>query len=187
LDHKIPPQVLNRFHRFNDIVPGQYNVPDRKNFSAVDSLAPALGEMYQITAAETHDVKAAHLRPLRKFFQPHIDAGYKVKFIFVVPPNRFEMYKAQKFVGSGSAEPKDETEKDKIDVKDITKSNTKRGTTTKSVPKSEDLDGEFDSWIEQWVMEVNVDPLTTFDQRISYEMKKTFKEKFLLPLTPRKK
>jgi hypothetical protein len=101
--------LITRFHpgRSTDSIlsetlniTGQYNVPNRKNWVAVDSVAPALGEMYQITTAETHDIKPAHLRPLKRFFQAHINTGHKVKLIFIVLPYRFETYKLQKYIAA---------------------------------------------------------------------------------------
>jgi len=50
-EHSIPVQGLHHFHIHSQIRVDSYNVPDRKNFATVDAIAPALGEMYQITSA----------------------------------------------------------------------------------------------------------------------------------------
>ena len=167
---EIPVQKLNYFHIHNDIQNDFYNVPDRKNFAAVDSVAPDLGEMYQLTSAETHPIKGFHLRPLRKFFQPYLNRGEKVKLVFVVPPNRFEKFSYQNYIfpqkkRSGvTYDDEEETtvegeQKDKAQMSVLVK--------------------EVNEWIDQYVMEVNVDPLVdTFDTRIKNENKRTFKEKF---------
>src|SRR5947199_8345508 len=52
--NQIPILPYHVFHTLSAIQETAYNVPDRKNFSAVDSIAPSRGEMYQITSAGTH-------------------------------------------------------------------------------------------------------------------------------------
>ena len=97
-DSKIPRLPINHFHILSDIDVNCYNVPDRKNFAAVDAIAPSRGEMYQVTSASRHGIKGLHLRPLKKFFANYLASGQKVKLIFVVPPNRFEKYQEQKYL-----------------------------------------------------------------------------------------
>jgi hypothetical protein len=100
--HRIPLLRMTKFHQIDEIVSANYNVPDRKDFVAIDSLAPALGEMYQVTSAEERPIKVDQLQRLKRCFQSHIDAGQKVKLIFIVPPNRFDTYVVQKYVDTNS-------------------------------------------------------------------------------------
>jgi hypothetical protein len=143
-----------------------YNIPDRKNFAAVDSLAPAIGEIYQVTSGENHSGKALHLRPLKKHFKRYLESNEKVKLIFVVPPNRFGKFSKEKYIfpeikeksvkGNKEAEGKCEVKTDKSHA---------------------ELIEELNEWVEQYVMEVNVDPLvTTFDRRIESQNKKSFRD-----------
>ena len=171
VDHVIPTQSLHHFHVHNDIQFNVYNVPDRKNFAAVDSVAPSIGEMYQITSGDNHPVKALHLRPLKKHFQPYLDTGGRVKLIFVVPPNRFEKFPHQRYIFpgkkgkgvKGNEEHEKESEEENVEA-DADATNA-------------DLIEEMNGWVDQYVMEVNVDPLTrTFDRRIELQNKRTFKE-----------
>src|SRR5271170_2218186 len=124
-NHKIPVQELHHFHTHSQIKVNCYNVPDRKNFAAVDAVAPGLGEMYQVTSAENHPIKGIHLRPLRKCFESYLATGQRVKLIFVVPPNRFDTYKEQHYIfptrktnkkGKGKGKEKDEEESKKKEV-----------------------------------------------------------------------
>ena len=166
----IPVQRLNYFHTHNDIQSDSYNVPDRKNFAAVDSVAPDLGEMYQLTSAESHPINALHLRPLRKFFQPYLDRGEKVKLVFVVPPNGFEKFSYQKYIfpqKKGKGVTYDDDEETAVE-----------GEQKVDKAQMSALVEEVNEWVDQYVMELNVDPLVdTFNTRIKYENKRTFKEK----------
>ena len=171
-----------------------YNVPDRKNFAAVDAVAPALGEMYQVTAAENHPIKGIHLRPLRKCFESYLATGQRVKLIFVVPPNRFETYKEQHYIfptRKGNTKRKgkdkddeqgkenDEMESKKKEVDQYTLA-TWDEDAAENDGNDEALDNayileEVNSWIDQYVMEVNVDPLLeTVDKRVQSEVKRSF-------------
>jgi len=161
LEHEIPVQSLHHFHIHKDIKEDKYNVPDRKNFAAVDSVAPARGEMYQVTSGELHPVKAHHLRPLKKHYDEYLKkTGQKAKLIFVVPPNRFATFAYQKYTVPEKR------------AKAI-KSHEEDGETQ----KTSDLTEEVEAWVEQYVMEVNVDPLiATFDRRIESQNRKRFKD-----------
>ena len=187
-DHEIPAQELNHFHTHNQIKANCYNVPDRKNFAAVDAIAPSIGEMYQVTSAESHHIKGIHLRPLKKFFADHLATGERVKLIFVVPLNRFEAYTEQQYIfptrkanktGKGkendddskSSKPKAKDDYDQaLWDEDEAEDNESDETTAKA-----SLLHEVTSWVEQWVMEVNVGPLLkTVDKRVESSVKKSF-------------
>ena len=96
-DYDIPMLKYNVFHRLDEIALDAYNVPDRKNFAAVDALAPSRGEMFQVTSAEKHPVKVNHLLKLKSKFDACLRTGKKVKLIFVVPPNRFDDFVQQEY------------------------------------------------------------------------------------------
>ena len=81
-DYDIPRLRYNVFHRLGEIVLDAYNVPDRKNFVAVDALAPSRGEMFLITSAEKHPVKANHLLKLKSKFDVYRGGGITGKGIF---------------------------------------------------------------------------------------------------------
>lgn len=68
----IPIMQYNVFYNLREIVQGAYNVPSRKDFAAIDSLAPSRGELYQITSAESHPVKLNHLMKLKPQFNDFI-------------------------------------------------------------------------------------------------------------------
>jgi len=193
-DFKIPRLSMNYFHVLNDIDVNSYNIPDRKNFAAVDSIAPSRGEMYQVTSAERHGIKGLHLRPLKKFFANHLASGQKVRLIFVVPPNRFEKFGEQKYLfpparidsddGDNEAN-KQRSKKRKLDkvgadyditewddlpyVEDgeveVAQVQTGRGVDkgkTKKQRQDElqaELLKEVTEWVDQYVLEISVDPL----------------------------
>lgn len=172
----IPVQQLHHFHLHGDIQMDKYNIPDRKNFAAVDAVAPALGEMYQITLADTHPIKGIQLRPLKKTFEKYLSTGEKVKLIFIVPPDRFDKFKEQKYIFPR----KKEMGKDEVDEYD-------------TAPWDEDelpqdatgemsnaaLLQEVTSWVDQYVMEVSVDPLIkTVDKDVESQMKKSFLQRW---------
>ena len=223
--HSIPRLEYHQFHRLDEIIHNHYNVPDRKNFAAIDSLAPSLGEMYQVTSAERHPIKANQLLLLKKYFNNLIAAGGKVKLIFIVPPNRFDDFGPQSYTVTESKAEASEAKTTKgegdkpigtssstvtsvqhslaqskpQDAAHITRKPasirgkvTRRDSTlslrTKSLPKvaqssiqkSEKTDPTADAsdgivfdWIDQYVMEVDVSPMTnTFDKYAEEEFKK---------------
>jgi hypothetical protein len=171
--HSIPVQRLHHFHLHTDIQSDKYNVPDRKNFAAVDAIAPALGEMYQITSADSHSIKGIHLRPLRKVFEKYLATGERVKLIFVVPPNRFENYKAQKYIFPGTKDKGTEAEVDDYERAPWDEDEPPRDSSGHMSKAA--LLQEVNSWVDQYVMEVNVDPLLkTVDKRVESQVKKSF-------------
>jgi hypothetical protein len=88
--------------------------------------------MYQITKQETHDIKGNHLAKVKNCFLKQIANGEKVKFIFVVPLERFREFTTQRIIDSAK----------------------KAGSKEMQV-----------TWIEQYVLEVDVTPLTSsFDE-----------------------
>jgi hypothetical protein len=189
-EHTIPILQINHFHYHRDIVVSKYNVPDRKNFAAVDSVSPSLGEMYQVTSAESHPIKAIHLAPLKKFFKSTLDKGELVKLIFIVPPNRFDDFDTQKYLFTVPKKSKKKDGDENVDVEESKKgkmeeeNENKEGEESKKGKKKEeenDVDGEEEdenperlaevAWIEQYVLEVNAKPLTRiFDKRIEDEV-----------------
>ena len=195
-NHEIPVQQLNHFHTHNQIKANCYNVPDRKNFAAVDAITPSIGEMYQVTSAESHLIKGIHLRPLKKFFTDHLATGQHVKLIFVVPPNRFDAYTEQQYIfparktnNTGKGKEKGEQQgKEKDDEIKSSKANAKDDYDLAPWDEDEAEDNGHDeiidkakllhevtSWVEQWVMEVNVGPLLkTVDKRVESSVKKSF-------------
>jgi hypothetical protein len=56
---KWPAQKVHRFFDYPEIIVDKYNIPQVANFPAVDSLAPSRGELFQITVAESHEIKAS--------------------------------------------------------------------------------------------------------------------------------
>ncbi|CAG8816950.1 5166_t:CDS:2, partial [Gigaspora rosea] len=49
-----------QFHNIEEIVQGYYNIPENTNFESVDAIAPnrnGIHHLYQMTTAETHDIK----------------------------------------------------------------------------------------------------------------------------------
>jgi hypothetical protein len=171
--HSIPVQRLHHFHLHTDIQPDKYNIPDRKNFAAVDAIAPALGEMYQIISADSHSIKGMHLRPLKKAFEKYLAAGERVKLIFVVPPSRFEKYKAQTYIFPGTKDKGKEAEVDDYEYAPWDEDEPPRDSTGHMSKAA--LLQEVNSWVDQYVMEVNVDPLLkTVDKRVESQVKKSF-------------
>jgi hypothetical protein len=95
---KWPPQKLNRFFDYREIDRIAYNVPHIPNFPAVDSFCPSRGELFQITAAEEHEIKAAKLESLKPYFKSFLASGAKAKLYFVVPPHRYKTFKVQRYI-----------------------------------------------------------------------------------------
>ena len=190
-DSKIPRLPINHFHVLSDIAVSCYNVPDRKNFAAVDAIAPSRGEMYQVTSAERHGIKGLHLRPLKRFFAGYLSSGQKVKLIFVVPPNRFESYQEQKYLFppvriSDDDEGDDDKQKRKrkrkmgenfdiidwddlpyvedVEVQDVQVQPGVPGADNRMRSKKKLQDAllaEVTEWIDQYVMEMSVEPMAS--------------------------
>ena len=179
-EHTIPVQRLHHFHIHDQIQVDKYNVPDRKNFAAVDAVAPALGEMYQVISAETHSIKGIHLRPLKRFFEKYLATGEKVKLIFVVPPNRFEKFTEQNYIFPTAKNDKKGKVKevDAYDAAPWDEDENAEGTYDRTRSKMELLQ-EVTSWVDQYVMEVNVDPLLkTVDKRVESQVKRSFMQQW---------
>lgn len=183
IDYDIPILKYNVFHRLGEIVLDAYNVPDRKNFAAVDALAPSRGEMFQVTSAEKHPVKVNHLLTLKWKFNAYLRTGKKVKLIFVVPPNRFDDFVQQQYKDTSQKDQEvDEdtashTDKEKKDEKQLEGGEKKRDAhcETSSDEIQEDINVD---WVEQYVMEMDVNPLTsTFNKRVEWEVKKSIAER----------
>ena len=174
-DHTIPVQRLHHFHIHSEIQVDKYNVPDRKNFAAVDAVAPALGEMYQVTSAENHRIKGIHLRPLKRFFKDYLATGEKVKLIFVVPPNRFENFTEQNYIFPTNKNTKKEKEMDEYDAAPWDEDEIPEEAADDRTWSRTSLLEEVVCWVDQYVMEVNVDPLLkTVDKRVESQVKKSF-------------
>ena len=187
-DSKIPRLSINHFHVLSDIDVNCYNIPDRKNFAAVDAIAPSRGEMYQITSAERHGIKGLHLRPLKKLFAQYLASGQKVKLIFVVPPNRFEGFQEQKYLFP----PRIDEEEDKDGNKQNPKKRKRKMGANFDIIEWDDLpyveDGEGEvldtagaekskktrqeelhvellkevmDWVDQYALEISVDPMAS--------------------------
>jgi hypothetical protein len=204
--HYIPSGPSNKFLELQDIIEDRYNLPNNPSFPAIDSLWPSRGEMYQVTSAESHPVKADTLPAIRKVFANWLCANptKKVKLIFVVPPERFESFTIQRYVEK-TKEEKDEKKDEKKDIVPepplaapvAGASNVNETTSEKSgekslkikqsmvrlrkrqskakftqdetkmqgiekkketSPESSTKPAEMD-WIEQWVLEMDVNPL----------------------------
>jgi hypothetical protein len=229
--YNIPRLDENKYFYRKHIRPECYNTPTSPNYEGLDSLCPLRGEIFQLTVAQQHPVKTTNLSLLRPFFEDFLQMNRteKVKFIFVVPPNRFETFTQQSYISPlKSRQPQDANESstssqdDKSKVKskkekklemqrsvDKRREIKKRLTELKKEAKkkeqkelkeklkrkerkvegsengeeeedddtiyvnnadesdpawaelTEEVEQEFDhSWLEQWVLELNVDPLT---------------------------
>jgi hypothetical protein len=170
--HGIPIQSFHHFHDHNDIQFNAYNVPDRKIFAAVDSVALSNGEMHLITSEGHHPIKALQFRPLKKSFEPYLDAGGRIKLIFVVSPDRFEKFSYQKYISTG------ENERGVARNKEHRQEYESENDETNTDTLDEDLIKEVNEWVDQYVMEVSVNSLIkSFDRRVEAKQK-TFKEEW---------
>ena len=153
--------------------------------------------MFQVTSAEQRPVKCRHLALLKKNFDPWRQAhkNDKVRLIFVVPPNRYKDFKPQAYVFpevDATKETKGDGKSSKTGHEEAEASSAKRSKTvtvgsektdtagsektvaTGSRKTEAELIAEIDEWVEQWVLEVNVDPLLrTVDSRIEGGIKKS--------------
>ncbi|RIB10448.1 hypothetical protein C2G38_2106062 [Gigaspora rosea] len=99
--HNLP---LNQFRNIIEITPGYYNIPEDANFESVDAIAPQRNEshhLYQITTAETHDIKVNGLSKLENNLK-----GLPIHLYFVVPNfgDTFNNFRLQKYVTSENIE-----------------------------------------------------------------------------------
>ena len=187
--HEIPKLVYNQFHKLDDISPTAYNVPDGKNFAAVDALAPSLGEMYQITSAEKNPIKANHLNILKPHFKSHIDAGKLVKLVFIVPPSRFDEFTVQSYVdtsnvkstiteevgrNSGERFSNQSTPRSAINTIEQTQTATRAELEASGMSAATGASRNGNvvmNWVEQYVMEVDVSPMkNTFDRHAEEQL-----------------
>jgi hypothetical protein len=170
VDHHIPRSEKNHFHHLNEIIQNRYNVPDDPNFASIDSLFPSRGEMYQVTSAENHAIKTENLSRLRPFFTSWLARHATVKFIFVVPSYRFEEYTIQRYVEPRKKEGNTDVQNLKgKKVDHVAQKGSKATKKQKNLPQPPpEL---FDSsWIEQYVLEMDVNPLTdSLAQKLSAE------------------
>ena len=140
---RIPRMEVHHFDTIAEIEATKYNIPNKRNFPAIDALCPVCCEIIQVTSNCSHGIKGNDLTQLHPIFSPHLKTGQKVKFIFIVPPHRFSDYPVQRIIDSRA-----------------------KGTT-----KEMEVD-----WIEQYVVEVDVSPLThSFDEKMGKLIKKKAK------------
>ncbi|CAG8830763.1 32696_t:CDS:2 [Gigaspora margarita] len=93
-----------QFHNIDEIIPGYYNIPEGTNFESVDAIAPNRNEthhLYQMTTAETHDIKVNGLNKLENYLK-----DLPIHLYFVVPNinDTFNNFRLQKYVTSGNTE-----------------------------------------------------------------------------------
>ncbi|CAG8504969.1 5075_t:CDS:2 [Cetraspora pellucida] len=91
-----------QFHNIDEIVPGYYNIPENTNFESVDAIAPnrnGIHHLYQMTIAETHDIKVNGLNKLENNLK-----DLPIHLYFVVPNinEMFDNFRFQKYVTSGN-------------------------------------------------------------------------------------
>jgi hypothetical protein len=218
--YAIPQLTENNFLNRKQIKAECYNIPNERNYESLDSLCPARGEIFKVTSCDTHPIKPKNVTLLRPLFDDYLtlNPNKKVKFIFVVPPERFESFKIQPYLSrqnisqakkesetdlksKGSkdskapltdAEKADATAKMKQERKlqqqkrkelqkkknEIKKAErTKKTSMKKGEQKDDDVEHESepvtweaeeetddddfdDSWLEQFVLEMDVDILT---------------------------
>ena len=188
---KWPVQQVARFLEYKEIQPTAYNIPHVPNFSAVDSFSPSRGELFQITSAENHEIKVAKLGLLKPYFKSFLETGEKARLYFVVPPYRYQSFRAQRYVypvpvavtpavettanaGTHAAPPVIATVPivGETPITRITRSkavgkaaetkteNPSTVATATAVKPPKTLVNEPPDWIEQWVMELDVNPLS---------------------------
>lgn len=180
---KIPKQPVKRFFGYEEIDLEAYDIPNITNFPAVDSFSPDRGELFQVIAAEDHPIKASKLDLLKPYFQRYLSTGAKARLYFVVPPYRFQSFKAQKYVYPTSAntaaicqQPTAEAQlaeqalEPHDDGTDPNSSKSHRKTRAKKQTAFQNQSGlesnpvemtvKEPDWLEQWVMEIDVNPLS---------------------------
>jgi hypothetical protein len=98
---KIPRLAVHKFTKVSEIRDGHLNVPDVPNHPTFDSLITDIGTIFQVTSAERHPIKGNYLREYEKVFAKfRARTGKLVKFVFIVPPHRFEDFKLQNVIDS---------------------------------------------------------------------------------------
>lgn len=154
--YTIPRSPLNQFFLNRDIVQKAYNVPSEPNYPSVDSLYPSRGELFQVTSAGRHPIKTDNLSSLCPYFSDYLSRNDKVKFIFVVPPHLFETFTVQPFHDPESR--RQEKREERKSGSRVTSSS--KGKEHK-IHDKEDTSTLFNStWLEQYVLELDVNPLT---------------------------
>ena len=134
-----------------------------------------------MTSAEQHPIKARHLLPLRRFFKGRIDAGLKVRLIFVVPPSRFDDFIKQKYVQVGD-KARGESEGEGCAARPMERATAipeeggQAAEAGSMVPNAaqdpSSSQAQFDTWLDQCVLEMDVGNLTqTFNERMIEEIK----------------
>jgi hypothetical protein len=88
--------TMHRFNNIQEISDDCYNVPG--NHAVLDALWPSGEEIYQVTSAESHGIHSIHLQTFKKAFNTWLKSNSTVKFIFIVPPNRFDGYTKQRYL-----------------------------------------------------------------------------------------
>jgi hypothetical protein len=170
-DYRIPQMDIHHFYHDSEIDTKMFNVLEKPNYPTIDSLAPHRGEMFQITSSETHRIKASALVDLKSKFTTWLQTNKTVKFIFVVPPSRFAHFTTQSYIepvekirtatnidnqnGDDHNEVETEVKGKAVKVKK-SKSNMKAPEEKSKRNKTSKFD---DSWLEQYVLEMDVTPL----------------------------
>ena len=171
-DYHIPQMEVHHFYRHSEIDITMFNVPEKHNYMTIDSLAPHRGELFQITSSETHPIETSALIDLKSKFASWLRTNKTVKFIFVVPPSRFAHFTKQSYVGlsekvtneviiddgeGNEQEEKDVEGNDKAVKLTPSEDNQKESEEKLRKKKTREFD---DSWIEQYVLEMDITPLT---------------------------
>ena len=134
----IPKLGITQFSHVSEIVDSDLNIPIIPNHPTLDSLCPQHGWIFQVTSAASHKIKGNHLAHFYSLFEPYLKRKQPVKFIFIVPPHRFNDFAIQQIVNSAD------------------KSDKTKPSPSMTVP-----------WIEQYVMEMDATPMMTkFDSAV---------------------
>jgi len=113
--YAIPQLTENKFLNRKQIKAECYNIPNERSYESLDSLCPARGEIFKVTSCNTQPIKTKNLTLLRPLFDDYLtlNPNQKVKFIFVVPPERFESFTIQPYLSRQSiSQGKQESETD---------------------------------------------------------------------------
>jgi hypothetical protein len=89
---------VHHFYRDSELDITTFNVPEKRNYTTIDSMAPHRGELFQITSSEAHPINTSALIDLKSKFASWLRTNKTVKFIFVVPPRRFAHFTKQSYV-----------------------------------------------------------------------------------------
>jgi len=165
--YKIPILPQNRFYHVSEIQPEKYNIPLNKNFSTIDSLCPARGELFRVTwSEEDHGINAQYLISLKPKFKQFLkdNPNKKVKMIFVVPPHNFDTFRRQSYLGLAAADPPTDPTSNTTQAlqpkKKLSLFNLCSKTTKTKATESETTEDELiESWIVQCVLDSDVNRL----------------------------